>query len=195
MKLKKMTTIFIAIGIVSFGIAGYFQFFGTKNTPLQVEELEPESNEVNNNKEKGNAFEDYVFDLVMQDSQMKLLSKASDYHKNGKSAQDNATPDFKFQYQNLKFSVECKYRSQFIDGKINWAKDYQIKNYNTFEKENNQKVYICIGIGGTSEAPEQLYFVPLYRLTKVIATKDYINEFRVKSVLDIKHLITIVKND
>mgnify|MGYP006385406009 CR=1 FL=1 len=91
----------------------------------------------------------------------------------------------KFTYNNTPFAIECKYRSGFAaNNSITWASDYQIDNYRKYETNNNRKVYIAIGIGGTADAPLELYLVPLYRLTKPFAQKDYIKEFRVTSVQD-----------
>lgn len=151
--------------------------------PLGSEREKPklENLPTNTNKEKGDQFEDFVIQtLATLDNSVKLISQASDYHKNGISAEENKEPDLKFTLQTQAFAVECKWRQNFDnEGKINWAKDYQIANYNKFQSENKQKVFIAIGIGGTANAPEKLYLVPLYRLTKSIATENYIADFEV----------------
>jgi hypothetical protein len=191
MNINKMTIFFLIIGTICFGIAAFSHFTDIeKSIEINEKPMEDILNQEKTNKDKGNAFEDYFFDLLMKDDKMKLLSKTSDYYKNGRYAEDNSTPDFKFQYQETKFAVECKYRGQFVDGKINWAKTYQIKNYNNFEKENNQKVFVAIGIGGTSYAPEKIYFVPLFRLTQEFASESYINEFKVSNVNDVNIITT-----
>lgn len=158
----------------------------TVSQPLKSESIEPEKPKLENpptnpNKEKGDQFEDFVIQtLATLDNSVKLISQASDYHKNGISAEENKEPDLKFTLQTQAFAVECKWRQNFDnEGKITWAKDYQIANYNKFQSENKQKVLIAIGIGGSANAPEKLYLVPLYRLTKGIATENYIADFQV----------------
>lgn len=183
-----MTIFFLILGFTSLSIAGYLHF---KNKPQHIENLIIQEETVSQtNKEKGNEFEDYVIDLILSHDEMKLLSKNSDYHKNGKSAADNQTPDLKMQFNDKKFAIECKYRSQFVHGKIDWAKKYQIENYKNFEKAHQQKVYVCIGIGGTSDSPKQLYLVPLFRLSQTFATHSYLEEFLIK---DNKQLIKSLK--
>lgn len=145
-------------------------------TPIQP------SIQSDDNKHKGNSFEQYVLDYFLANKQIKLVSKVSDYYKDGNYAEDNTTPDLKFRYANTPFAVECKYRSQFVDGKIKWAEDYQIKNYTTFETTTKQKVFVAIGIGGDSNQPKELYIVPLYRLTMGFATQAYIKEFQITNL-------------
>jgi len=188
MKTKNMAILFLLIGLLSFGISFYLwqKPASSINGTINVEA----ENEMEENKIKGNDFEDYFIDFLHTNSEMILLSKVSDYYKNGKGAMDNATPDLKMSFLNKKFAVECKYRSAFTNNKITWAKEYQVKNYIKFEQETGQKVFIAIGIGGTANHPESIYFVPLYRLSQNFATQDYIQEYKIK---DIKECIAILQ--
>ena len=181
MKNNYMIPVLLLIGTICFVSA----FILYKNQTHPTKGVVNENTTVDENTQKGKDFEEYVIDLFLKEHQVQLLSRVSDYYKNGKYAQDNTTPDLKFTYKNKPFSIECKYRSGFAaNNSITWASDYQISNYKKFETENNTKVFVAIGIGGTADAPIELYLVPLYRLTKPFAQKDYIKEFRVTSVKD-----------
>ena len=179
--MKKMGLLFLLIGFISLALSAYFftnkQTSKTNLNPISKQEIEtnlpPES------KQKGNEFEDYIIQLLGKLNQIKFIGKVSDYHKNGVSATENKEPDLKFKYQNTPFAVECKWRNSFVNGKINWAKDYQINNYLNYQNTKKEKVYVAIGIGGNPNAPEKLYLVPLFRLTKEFANQEYIKEFEI----------------
>jgi Holliday junction resolvase len=186
MNAKNMTSLFLILGTICFIIAIYYW---QKKPPVLKDNKSKstisvidKNNSSEENKEKGNQFEDYVISFLHTNDDMKLLSKVSDYYKNGKGAADNQTPDLKMLYKGTKFAVECKYRTSFSENKIIWAKEYQVKNYFNFEKETNQKVFIAIGIGGTANKPESLYILPLYRLTRNFATKEYIREYKIVNI-------------
>lgn len=179
MNTKIMIPFLLIIGILSFMAAFYLYKKQNKNLDIPIEQSANENNLNEDSVEKGKAFEEYVIDLFLKQKEIELVSRVSDYYKNGKFAKENQTPDLKMLYQNKSFAIECKFRQQFVNESINWAKEYQIQNYNAFEKQNNTKVFIAIGVGGLPSKPEELYIVPLYRLTKTYATKDYIKEFRI----------------
>lgn len=179
MKKKYMISTLLIIGTLCFVSA--IVLYNNQNNPTI--DVANKSSASNQNTQKGKAFEEYVIDLFLKENKIVLISRVSDFYKNGKYAQDNKTPDLKFSYKNKSFAMECKYRSSFSENNsITWATDYQIDNYKQFETNNNMKVYIAIGIGGTADAPKELYLVPLFRLTKTFAQKEYIKEFRVTTL-------------
>ena len=130
-----------------------------------------------NNKEKGDAFEDFVIQKLGAIPHFKFTGKNSDYHKNGISASENQEPDLKFMHNGNPIALECKWRNAFVNGKIEWAKDYQVENYQRFEEKQKSLVFIAIGIGGEPAKPKEFYMVPLYRLTRTFAARDYILEY------------------
>lgn len=174
-----MAVFLIILGVVCL-VAGGVLF--TKSSQKALAKTTTQTNNAvasTTNKDKGNLFEDFVIQYIATNKEIKLISKVSDYHKNGVSAIENKEPDLKFEYKSTKFAVECKWRKDFKNQKITWAKEYQISNYNDFAQKSQQKVFIAIGIGGMPNKPNQLYIVPLYRLTQTFAAEDYIKEFAV----------------
>lgn len=174
-----MIPILLILGTICF-VSAYYLY---KNPTKKITKNKIENSLIDENTQKGKAFEEYVLDLFLNESQVELTSRVSDYYKNGKYAQDNKNPDLKFIYKNIPFAIECKYRSNFHkQNTITWAKEHQIKNYNEFEKANKTKVFIAIGIGGNPTQPQEFYIVPLFRLTKSFATTEYIEEFKINSI-------------
>ena len=197
----KMAYIFIIIGIALVGIGIYLLI--NKPQPLPQQQIinvvlpgsieqkpQTDSKQKTNkekiasiksaddiSKEKGNEFEDFIIQTIGKLDGIKFIGKNSDYHKNGVSALENKEPDLKFACNTHKLAIECKWRSAFHEGQIIWAENYQIDNYNKFQKENKQNVLIAIGIGGSPSKPKELYMVPLYRLTQGFAKKEYISEY------------------
>ncbi len=162
--MKKMAVIFFVLGVLFILVSMVLVYQKPKVAVID-------------NKEKGNLFEDFVIQFICKNKSIRLVGKVSDYYKNGVMASENTEPDLKFNFYEKKFAVECKWRKEFIDGKINWATDKQIANYNKYQKTTDQKVLVAIGIGGSPDLPNKIYFVPLFRLTKTLATKNYIAEF------------------
>lgn len=79
---------------------------------------------------------------------------------------DHFNPDLEMELvftgkQKYRFAVECKWRQDFYDGKINWAEDSQIVSYRMFQDRVRIPVFVAIGIGGEPSAPDKLFVTPL----------------------------------
>ena len=168
--MKKMALLFLILGIASLALSFYF-YSKKENIELTSEEI---------NKQKGDDFEDYVIQLFGKHNDIRFVGKVSDYHKNGISALENFEPDLKFKYKTAPFAVECKWRQSFGHGSISWAKDRQIKNYNDYQKNKKEKVYIALGVGGEPGKPEHLYLIPLSKLKYETFKEDYVRDFEIK---------------
>jgi hypothetical protein len=116
--------------------------------------------------EKGAAFEKFIANLFNKKSgRFELIDcNSNNAIIYGKAAGD-LFPDLKFlfytRYSRHKFAIECKWRERFVDGKIKWADEQQIKNYLKHRNRNNIPVFIAIGIGGLPSNPEKLFVAPL----------------------------------
>jgi len=174
-----MALIFLLLGIGFLGLSFYYY---TKKETVELTQGEV-------NKQKGDDFEEYIIQLLGKQEDIKFVGKVSDYHKNGVSALENMEPDLKFRLHNSPFAVECKWRKTFKRGNITWAQDYQVKNYKNYQKLKNEKVFVALGIGGEPNAPEKLYIIPLYRLTKGYVYEDFINDFEIKNRNEISEIM------
>jgi hypothetical protein len=123
-------------------------------------------------KEKGDVFEKYILNLFdLASKRFRLVDWRSDkITEGGHYALSNHLPDIVLDLKNKRgyhrFAIECKWRSGFQNGKIEWAKDYQIRNYWDYQNQNNIPVFIVIGVGGTPNAPEHLYVARLEEVAR-----------------------------
>lgn len=170
-----MALLFLILGIASLAVSYYF-YSKKENTEHTSEEI---------SKKKGNDFEDYMIQLLGKQKDVKFVGKVSDYHKNGISALENFEPDLKFKYKAVPFAVECKWRQSFGSGSISWAKDRQIKNYNEYQKNKKETVYIALGVGGKPGKPQHLYLIPLSKLKYETFKEKYVAAFEIKEESEI----------
>ena len=75
-------------------------------------------------------------------------------------------PDFELQFVRnnaYRFAVECKWRQDFdfFHGTIHWADEDKIRMYVKYQKDENIRVFIAIGIGGEPSNPKKLFVTPL----------------------------------
>ncbi|MCQ2275261.1 MAG: hypothetical protein MJZ86_10760 [Bacteroidales bacterium] len=135
------------------------------------------------NEQKGRDFEIWVKDHFNQDF-FNLKEWRGDKYDKGTYAESNRYPDmeweFHFDKENVTetFAVECKWRSDFYNGSIEWASEENIAIYNRFAKERNMPVFVVIGVGGMPSAPVEVYVVPLKALQYPYAKKEYLEKFR-----------------
>lgn len=117
--------------------------------------------------EKGRLFEEYIIRLF-NEKHFKLMEwRKSEKICDGVFSLNHSYPDLElvFGYKRHRFAVECKWRKEFIDGRINWATSYQIRSYEDFQKQNGIPVLIAIGIGGEASNPEKLFVTPLCNIS------------------------------
>lgn len=115
-------------------------------------------------KSKGDAFEDFVVNLLA-DHRLKLLDRTQDkVSTNGVYAESCKNPDLHVEQKKgnskVDYYIECKYRSKWNDGKIQFQ-DWQFDRYRKFQREHKRKVIIALGIGGKPEKPNEFMLVPL----------------------------------
>ena len=119
---------------------------------------------VDKSNEKGDAFEDFVVNLLA-DWRLKLLARTQDAVSTaGVVAESCKNPDLHVQQKRGKseidYYLECKYRSQWKDGAVTFE-DWQLDRYRQFQRDNRRKVIFALGVGGTPSAPASFMLVPL----------------------------------
>lgn len=136
---------------------------------------------------KGHKFENYALSLF-EPKHWEIENITADLSSEiERKVKNDSNPDIivKNKSKNLKFALECKYRSDFFISKngnkgLLWAKDYQIKNYQKFQEENGFPVYILIGVGGFSSRPGRTFLLPLKALNFSWAKEDYLQKLERK---------------
>jgi len=125
--------------------------------------------------EQGRQFEEYVKLLFNQDHFYLKKWRQSGTIPKDTYILDFCYPDLEFIFVGKNqhpFAVECKWRTKFKKGKIDWATKKQITKYLEFEFKRAMPVFIAIGIGGTPSNPENLFVTPLCNLKDNIEVSE-----------------------
>lgn len=169
----------------------------SEKAELEVEKMLREAKEEKeDNKAKGNAFEEFIISLM--NSKMKFLHRASDYYADGVFPEDNMHPDLLFSVamgdQIQQFAVECKWRRNFVEEDyIKWSYEEQMLRYKEYSNKENVPVFVAIGIGGVPEKPEQVYIVPLDAFNVPFATVKFLSRYK-RNKTDAKLFYNMKKN-
>jgi len=162
-----------------------------ENAPAQTAEADNLSTADNNikvvdaNKVKGDKFEDYVISKfnMLTESEKKdpfqkrhgrhiLLDRRSDKGEDGVFPESNKHPDLEigcYLYQNkepYKFAVECKFRRDYMNGKVQFVSQEKLADYKEYARENDMPTFIVLGVGGYSNDPQRMFVIPLDRLNE-----------------------------
>lgn len=199
MSKKQMGIILIIAGLVSLAIGiALFMHKPTSEDPKVevsiseqeplpvieqvVQREEPLVDEKTDNEKKGLEFEKWVIGKFPE-KYYKLIDWKGDKIVDGRYPESSRFPDLEFELQlsngalKEKFSVECKWRKAFHDGKIHWASQEKIAIYNTYAKDRGQAVFLVLGVGGEPSAPERVYVIPLEKAQKTNLTEGAIESF------------------
>ncbi|HJH31549.1 MAG TPA: hypothetical protein C5S50_05095 [Methanosarcinaceae archaeon] len=116
--------------------------------------------------EKGDEFEKYVVHLFDTRTYFSIVEWTSDIsRKQDCFVESDCNPDLVMRYKhksrNEVFCIECKYRSNLYDGKLNWSYHSQLDRYRKYAKEKGIPFYVVIGLGGSPQYPERMFCIPL----------------------------------
>ena len=128
---------------------------------------------------KGHDFENYVVERF--NPPFNLLEWRGDKYHEGHYAKSNMLPDLEVvletKYRKIIFAVECKWRSEFYNGNVEWCKDYQLKNYRDYEHERNNPVFVLLGIGGEPCNPTRVYIIPLCDIYSTSLSQHFLQKY------------------
>jgi hypothetical protein len=131
-------------------------------------------------KEKGNDFEKFVVQKFNK-KYFKIIEWAGDKYVNGIYAETSKQPDLRIKFSlyeiEKEFAVECKYRSYYYKGGIDWAKENQRSNYQSYSEANGIVTFVVIGVGGKPESPDELFIVPLQDLKSDFISKSDLSQY------------------
>lgn len=154
-------------------------FSDSKNVPYKSDSVS--TYDFEENKQKGDAFEKYVVQRFNREF-FNIMEWRSDKYVNGIYAVSNHFPDLEVMYKaghtQDSFAIECKWRKGFYNNEIEWARDYQIKNYKKYAEEVRLPVFIVIGIGGKPDDPAELFIVPLESAKTNVFTNSELLPFK-----------------
>ena len=116
--------------------------------------------------EIGQRFEQYIINLFNEQFFYLKKWRKSEKFTNSFLSFDHWNPDLEMELvftgaRKYRFAIECKWRKEFRDGKIDWARNDQICVYRMFQDQVRIPVFVAIGIGGEPDSPEKLFLTPL----------------------------------
>ncbi|WP_250632342.1 TerB family tellurite resistance protein [Rhodoflexus caldus] len=136
---------------------------------------------IDREKQKGDDFEKYIV-RKFDKKYFTLLEWSSDKYTAGVYAKNIFHLDLKLQFKlnnTVKvFAVECKYRSGYYKNGIEWCKIHQFNGYKKFAMETRIPVFVALGVGGTADNPEDLYILPLEKVSDIFLTKEVLFPFK-----------------
>lgn len=146
-------------------------------------EIEPQVAIIDRNRKNGTEFEETIVKLALDyNPRYEVENWRSDKYINGHYAKTNCDPDIvvkvKLNHIIKYFAIECKWRTNFNQGIIEIAKDYQLRNYRKFQKEQQCPVFIALGIGGTGANPDEIYLIPLPAIKSNKLKESYLKQFQ-----------------
>lgn len=113
--------------------------------------------------EKGDNFERCVVDLF-DNRYFSVVQWSTDMaRKHDRFVESDAGPDIVMRYmpKNEVFCVECKFRSDLYEGKLQWSNPQQLRRYQDFAAENRLPFFVVVGLGGDPDSPERMFCIPL----------------------------------
>ena len=164
-----------------------------------VERETVKQNDFDDNKAKGDAFEKFVV-KNFNAKYFTLQEWRSDKYVDGIYAVSNHFPDleviFDFKAKGVKeaFAIECKWRKNYYKNGIEWAQNYQIKNYKEYADKLKIPVMVVIGVGGEPENPHELFIVPLSKMKSNIIDKTELANYK-KDLSDTRFFWDYEKNE
>ena len=136
-----------------------------KKTPNTKHKEEKKTNNIfEENKSKGDAFERFVVQQFDK-KYFTIQEWRGDKYVDGNYPVSNHFPDLEVSYKWKEtedhFAIECKWRKDYYKGAIEWAKGYQLKNYQEYANKTKLPVFVIIGVGGKPDKPKDLFVIPL----------------------------------
>jgi hypothetical protein len=138
-------------------------------------------------KQKGDDFEKFMV-KKFSPRYYKIKEWRGDKFVDGLYAETNKDPDIVLEYnwngRQQQFAIECKYRSSFYQGAVEWAKERQVLHYQAFMQRTNIPTFIVLGMGGTPTDPQRVYIIPVLEVNKHILTEYELRPFLRKTQSD-----------
>lgn len=124
----------------------------------------PETELIDYNKKNGKDFENFIVPKF-NEKYFKIKEWRGDKYANGRYSKTNLYPDilleFELNEKKAEFAIECKWRSKYYKGGIEFGSKEQLKRYQEFGNSRHLPVFIVLGIGGTGEDPNRLFIIPI----------------------------------
>lgn len=130
-------------------------------------------------QKRGIEFESYVENSFSRD--VWEIEQKNTFRKLDRWVRSFANPDFVFVHRKTgkRLAVECKYKFSLPknEGRIFWANEDQINNYQNFSHKEDIPVFVILGVGGSPKNPRKVFCVPLGQIKYPVAKVEYLEKF------------------
>jgi hypothetical protein len=129
--------------------------------------------------QKGDDFERFVVDLF-DEKYFSIVQWTTDMaRKHSRFVESDCGPDLvlRHRYTNEIFCIECKFRSGFFKGKLQWSTSKQLGRYHIFENNNETPFYVVIGLGGKARKPKRMFCIPLKEIRFPALAPEFLKKF------------------
>lgn len=130
----------------------------------------------------GQKFEDYTRKKIFVENYYELIKRTADFNTNKKDYElSSLDPDFTLRDRLTKktFYVECKFRSGFYNGKIEWTNPKQLERYRNCHKQF--PVFVLIGFGEDPSYPDGLTLIPMAEAKYTGLYRSVLDKFEIES--------------
>lgn len=118
---------------------------------------------------KNFSFEKYIVKKFNKE-QFNCFYWRGDAHTDELLPMMNAYPNMEFDFSDelgtVSIALICRWNGQFANNEIEWSTHDLINRYKEYERETKRTVFVIFGIGGTPEAPEELFMAPLSKIPR-----------------------------
>lgn len=111
----------------------------------------------------GEEWEDDVQDVIFPSYRYDILHKSPSFEENNiRYIESSLQPDFKFRDKRTKkeFWVECKFRRNLVNDKVEWAKPAQFERLKVIQ----EPVFICLALDIERYSDERYFLIPMQKI-------------------------------
>lgn len=139
----------------------------------------PETEVIDYKERNGKDFESFVIQKF-EPKFFKVKQWTGDKYVNGIYAKSNMDPDLLMELRlgrnTYLVAVECKWRSSGYISELQIAEEKQLNRYRQYQKRENIPVFIVLGVGGSGEAPERLFILPINEVSSAKMTYEQLKD-------------------
>lgn len=117
---------------------------------------------------QGELFQKYVIEMILAKKEyFDWIDSTRDLKYGELYPKSNMNPDLiiKFKYDKYHWeenlAVECKYRAGLKNNMVYIDEERKIINYKEFQKSQNIRTFLALGLGGSSSNPKNVFVIPI----------------------------------
>ncbi len=117
---------------------------------------------------QGELFQKYVIEMILAKKEFfDWIDTTRDVKYGELYPKSNMNPDLIIKFKHEKYhweenlAVECKYRAGLKNNLVFIDEERKINNYKEFQKSQNIRTFLALGLGGSSSNPKNIFIIPI----------------------------------